>query len=96
MIDLGKIGHYWYKVNLELDDYTKIPEILKFANSHPNIVYAYEVIGGADLELEFEVDSYEQFREVLNEVRKKFSKEIRSYEHFLFFKEHKISYMPKV
>jgi len=95
MIDLGKIGFYWYKVNLELDDYTKIPEILKFANSHPNIVYAYEVIGGADLELEFEVNSYEQFREVLNEVRERFSKVIRSYEHFLFFKEHKISYMPK-
>ncbi|MFC1752389.1 Lrp/AsnC family transcriptional regulator [Thermoproteota archaeon] len=96
IIDLGKIGHYWYKVNLELDDFTKIPEILKYANAHPNIVYAYEVIGGADLELEFEVSSYEEFRKVLNKVRKRFSETIRSYEHFLFFKEHKISYMPKI
>ena len=46
-------------------------------------------------ELEFEVNGYEQFRDVLNEVRERFSKVIRSYEHFLFFKEHKISYMPK-
>ncbi len=96
MIDLGKIGYYWYKLNLELDDYTKIPDILKFANSHPNIVYAYEIIGGADLELEFEVKGYEEFRKVLNEVREKFSDIIRSYEHFLFFKEHKISYLPKL
>lgn len=96
MIDLDKIGYYWYKINLELDDHMRIPEILRFANSHPNIIYAYEIIGGADLELEFEVNSYEQFRNVLNEVRDRFSKIIRSYEHFLFFKEHKISFMPKI
>lgn len=96
MIDLEKIGYYWYKLNLELNDYSKIPDILKFANLHPNIVYAYEIIGGADLELEMEVESYEQFRNVLDEIRAKFSPVIRSYDHFLFFKEHKMSYMPKM
>jgi Lrp/AsnC family transcriptional regulator for asnA, asnC and gidA len=94
MLDLNKIGYYWYKIEFELEDYARKEEMLKFFEAHPNIVYAYETIGGPDLEVELEVESYEKFRQVLNEIREKFSDTILSYRHLLWFREHKIVYFP--
>ena len=93
-IDLGKIGYYWYKIRLDLKDFSRTKEILLYAKNHPNIIYAYEVIGGANLELEVEIESYDHFKELCNDLRNKFSDVITYYDHFLFYKEHKILYMP--
>lgn len=93
-LDLRKLGYLWYKIRLDLEDISKIPNILRYAHNHPNIVYAYEVIGGYDIELELEVENYEKFKEILNEIRDTFSKEIRYCDHFLFSEEFKIVYMP--
>ena len=94
-LDLRNLGYLWYKIQLDLEDVSKISNIIHYAHSHPNIVYAYEVIGGYDLELELEVENYEQFKKILNEIRNRFSKEIRYCDHFLFSEEFKIIYMPK-
>jgi Lrp/AsnC family transcriptional regulator for asnA, asnC and gidA len=93
-IDINTLGYLWYKIQLDLEDVLQIPKILKYAHDHPHIIYAYQVIGGHDLELELEVSSYDQFKEILNEIRDKFSKEIRYCDHFLFSEEFKIVYMP--
>ena len=94
MLDLNKIGYYWYKIEFELEDYTKKDAMLKFFEIHPNIVYAYETVGGSDIEIELEVESHEKFRKVLNEIREKFPEAILSYQHQLWFKEHKLLYFP--
>jgi len=94
-LDLRNLGYLWYKIQLDLEDVSKISNIIHYAHNHPNIVYAYEVIGGYDLELELEVENYEQFKKILDEIRDMFSKEIRYCDHFLFSEEFKIIYMPK-
>ena len=93
-LDLRNLGYLWYKIQLDLEDVSKISNIIHYAHNHPNIIYAYEVIGGYDLELELEVENYEQFKKILNEIRDRFSKEIRYCDHFLFSEEFKIIYMP--
>ena len=93
-LDLRNLGYLWYKIQLDLEDVSKISNIIHYAHCHPNIVYAYEVIGGYDLELELEVENYEQFKKILDEIRDMFSKEIRYCDHFLFSEEFKIIYMP--
>jgi Lrp/AsnC family transcriptional regulator for asnA, asnC and gidA len=94
--DLRKLGYLWYKIQLDLEDVSKISNIIHYASGHPNIVYAYEIIGGYDLELELEVENYEQFKKILDEIRDRFSKEIRYCDHFLFSEEFKIIYMPMI
>ncbi|MFA5930280.1 MAG: winged helix-turn-helix transcriptional regulator [Candidatus Micrarchaeia archaeon] len=96
IIDLGKLGYYWYKVEFMLTSQAVKKKMLEFFRKHPNIVYAYEAIGGPDLEAEIEVESYAKFREVLDEIRTKFGSEIESYQHLLWYKEHKITYLPKI
>lgn len=95
ILDLNKIGYYWYKIEFMLKDYTKKQAMLNYFATHPNIVYAYESTGKADLEVEIEVKSYEKFREVLNELRTHFADAIETYKHLLWFKEHKIIYFEK-
>lgn len=94
MIDLGKLGYYWYKIEFTLADYSVKKKMLDFFARHPNIVYAYEAIGGADMEVELEVESYEKFRVVLDQIKEKFGEKIESYQHLLWYKEHKITYIP--
>lgn len=94
MIDLSKLGYYWYKVEFMLSDQAAKKKMLDFFAGHPNIVYAYETIGGPDLEVEMEVKSYEHFREILDEIRAKFGEQIETFQHMLWYKEHKITYLP--
>ena len=94
IIDLSKIGYYWYKIEFILKDNSKKQEMLDYFSSHPNIVYAYLTTAEADLEVELEVESYEKFREILDDLRTRFNDAIESYKHLLWFKEHKILFFP--
>ncbi|MFH1447289.1 MAG: winged helix-turn-helix transcriptional regulator, partial [Candidatus Micrarchaeota archaeon] len=96
-INLAKIGYYWYKVEFQLEDYKAKEKLQAFCNQHPNIVYAYESIGGrTDFEIEMEVESHQMFREVVDLIRKKFKDSIRTYSYYLWSMEHKIVFFPSL
>jgi len=93
MINLSKIGYYWYKIEFELSDLSFKEKLLNYCKAHPNIIYTYETIGGVDLEIELEVKSYEEFRKTLDEIKSKFYQGIKSYKHLLWYKERKIRFI---
>jgi len=94
MLDLEKLGYYWYKIEFQLENIDIKPEMLAYFQRHPNIVYAYETISENDIEVEMEVESYEKFREILNEIRALFGRSIKKYHHLLWYKEHKFLFVP--
>lgn len=94
VLDLQKIGYYWYKIEMQLDDLNIKKSMLEYFHQHPNIIYAYETISENDLEVEMEVQGYEEFRKILDEIRKLFGKYIKTYHHFVWYKEHKFLFMP--
>ena len=94
ILDLQKIGYYWYKIEMQLNDLNIKKSMFEYFHQHPNIVYAYETISDNDIEVEMEVQSYEEFRKILNEIRKLFGKYIKNYYHFIWYKEHKFLFMP--
>jgi len=96
LLDLEKIGFYWYKVEMQLENFEVKNEMLGYFRNHSNIVYAYETISDNDLEFELEVESYEKFREILEEIRQRFGKDIKKYHYMLWFKEHKFLFMPEL
>ncbi|UCB59037.1 MAG: Lrp/AsnC family transcriptional regulator, partial [Thermoplasmatales archaeon] len=95
-LDIKKLGYRWYKISIDMEDFTKYQDILNFSKKHPNVVYIYEVVGVWDVEIEVEVENYEKLKSIINEIRDKFSESIRYYETFLFYEEHKIIYMPMI
>ncbi len=94
MIDVSTMGYFWYKIEFTLKEYSGKKEMLGYFAVHPNVVYAYESTAEADLEVELEVESYDQFREILADFRTRFTDTIESYRHLLWFKEHKILFFP--
>jgi Lrp/AsnC family transcriptional regulator, leucine-responsive regulatory protein len=94
-ISFPKTGYYWYKVEFRLENNRAKAKMLAYFESHPNIVWAYESIGGGtELEMEMEVESHEKFREVVDGIRAKFRDSIRTYNYYLWAAEHKIVFFP--
>ena len=48
-IDFQKIGYYTYKVDIELNQFDKVDNILKYIKSNPNFIYICKTIGYVDL-----------------------------------------------
>ncbi|MFA6530141.1 MAG: AsnC family transcriptional regulator [Candidatus Micrarchaeia archaeon] len=96
MLDLKKIGYTLFKLDIYLDDYSVYDEIIKFVFSLPNVLYAYDVIGGADIELDIETDSYENFVKLQDSIKEKFGQAISHTECYEFKKEHKLIYFPQI
>lgn len=96
VIDRAGMGYLWYKVDIYLDDYSAVGKICAFAAAHPNAVYQYDTVGGADVELEFEVRHEDELLRIIDSIKEKFSDAIRYTEFYRFTKEHKIVYFPGV
>ena len=94
LLDLKKIGYEWYKLDIYLDDYSVYDELLKFVSSHPNVIYAYDAFGGADLELDIEVRNYEEFKKLEDTIKSKFADAIEKTDFIIFTREHKLIYFP--
>jgi len=87
----NKINYNYIKVDLILNDISREKEILQFCENHNNIIYALWAVGGADIELFFEIESTERFLEVMKEIREKF-KEIIEWKYSILTKYHKFNY----
>ncbi len=96
IIDRELLRYQWFKLDLYLDDFSQAERINSFIATHPNAVYAYDSLGGADIEFEVEVRDYDELLTIENEIKKKFGDSIRYTEHYKFFKEQKILYFPKL
>jgi DNA-binding Lrp family transcriptional regulator len=94
LLDLEKIGYYWYKVEMQLSDMSVKKQMLEYFKHSKNIVYAYETISENDIEFELEVQSHEEFKKSLDEIRKLFGKSIKKDYYFIWGKEHKFLFMP--
>jgi len=97
-INVHKLGFMYFKLHLKLKDLTtqKHKKLVYYVHQHPNTVYTTELVGGADLETEFQVRSNEEFYEHIKDLRLKFSDIIRDYEFMQYTKEYKFTYLPEM
>ncbi len=63
---------------------------------HPNIIYDDQVLGGDDFEIEVQAKNSEQLREILLDIKKRFSSIIKSQSISQFYKEHKYLFMLEI
>jgi len=96
MLDLQKLGYGLFKLDIYLDDYSIYEDLRKFVHSLPNVVYSYDVIGGADIELDFEVRNFSELSRIQDSIKSKFGSSISHTEYYQFTKEYKLSYFPQV
>ncbi|MEW6328770.1 MAG: Lrp/AsnC family transcriptional regulator [Candidatus Micrarchaeota archaeon] len=96
-MNLEQIGMMYCKLHLYLRNLSeqRARELFEYVCSIPNIFYIDEKLGGADMELELEVESPERFREIIADLRHRFSDVLKEHEPLVYYKEHKLVYLPE-
>ena len=88
------LGYQFYNVMMSLNTPKGLDKIFNYLKLHPNVIHYSKYSGTFDLGIDVEIESPEKFRDMMGEMKVKFSKEIRSYEPLLVYKQHKITYSP--
>jgi len=96
VFNLEKFGYLYYKINFQLQNVTfkNLSNLKNYIKNHPNIIYEDEILGGEDIEIELQVKDTNQLRQIIEEIKEKFSKIIWGYSILLFYKEHKYLFFP--
>jgi Lrp/AsnC family transcriptional regulator, regulator for asnA, asnC and gidA len=94
-IDFGKLGYQFFKADIDLKDYKQRGKIINYAKTNPHLIRIDKSVGISDLELEYHVQSLEQFHDVMKDLINKFPDAIKKYKYVYSSKLHKMNYMPE-
>lgn len=95
LIDHKLLGYDYYKVDLVIEDMSKLSQLRQFACQHPNIIYEDVTVGGSDFEFDVELRNYDEFFELIELLKEKFPGLIRSYRYYRSRKIFKYNYFPE-
>jgi len=96
-INIGKLGYQWHLLLIQFQKITETrkKDFIDFCRFHNKIYYVTNTLGPYNIMLDIHVSNTEEFKEVLLELKEKFSDIIKIYESIVIFDEYKISYFPK-
>jgi DNA-binding Lrp family transcriptional regulator len=94
-IDLAKLGYQFFKADIDLKDYRQRGKIINYAKINPHLVRIDKSVGISDLELEYHVQSLDQFHLIMKDLINKFPDIIKTYKYVYASKLHKMNYMPE-
>lgn len=94
VFDTKKLGYSLYKIDINVRDGATTEQLYKFAREHDEIFYLDQTLGYADVEIEAQVNNEQQFLDLLDEIRTRFSGQIRNYSFFIVDETTKFKYIP--
>ncbi len=96
-INVNKLNIQWYLLLIQFQQSSdeRKKSFTSFCKQHSKIYYVTNTIGSYNLLLDIHVKSTEEFKEVLLELKDKYSDVIKLYESMIIFNEYKISYFPR-
>ncbi len=98
LTDFSKLGYKYHKIWFSLRCVTKenYKQLITYFNDHPNIIWATKLIGCYDLSCELEVKNIEEFKDILHNIKAKFSSLIKKHESLAIFEETVMNYLPGI
>lgn len=96
-VNINLLGYQWHLLLIQLHGVSekRKEEFIDFCKNHKKVYYVTNTIGLYNLMLDIHVKSVAEFRELLMELKEKFSDIIKLYESMVIFDEQKIDYFPK-
>ncbi len=93
-INYDKLGIKFFKTFVYLDNPNKerVDALIAYLEQNKNVIHHVKVLGNWDLEPEFEVYSEEEFDNILQNIKDKFSDIIKGIDIITISKEHKFVY----
>ncbi len=68
--------------------------LINYCKLNPNIINIVLTIGSWDMEIEFEVENFEQYYQIMSDIQEKYNNIIKTYESVLLSSEPKQSFVP--
>jgi len=95
-IDPKKIGRLFCKaiINIANTPKNKLESFINYASSLSGAIWPQRVMGTWDFELDFELESYNQFQDMILDLKEKFPEIIKSHEFCILSKELKLDLYP--
>jgi DNA-binding Lrp family transcriptional regulator len=89
-LNLAKIGMEFCKAFVYLQNPAKeeYRDLVNYCLSHPNVTAISNMVGAWEMEIEMEVNNFDEFYKVMNEIKTRFKHVIRSYEAVAITREH--------
>jgi DNA-binding Lrp family transcriptional regulator len=94
IIDVSLLGYEYYKAYINLIHTDKLRELEVFCKQHPNILNINRTIGGTDFEIELQAKDFDEFENIIDEIRTNFNGMIDDYEFVVSRGEKKMTYFP--
>ncbi len=96
-LDTHQLGYEVCKSFIYLKNITekRRKQLIEFCKLHPNIINIVLCVGSWDMEIEFEVKNFDEFYNIMNEIKERFADVVKNYESVLFKEEPKQSFMPE-
>ena len=90
------MGRIFCKVIMYLSNPTKakLNSFINYASSFKGAVWPQRVIGTWDFELDLELESYDEFQNIILDLKEKFPDIIRNHEFCIVSKEYKLDFFP--
>ncbi len=87
-----------YKVLIGSRNMTEANEktLQEYCRTHPNIVYIVKSLGPWDYEIDLETESAEQFRDVMRDIKTRFSDILKDYSSLHIYQVHKYNFCPSI
>ena len=86
--------HYKVLVNFRNPSPEKESALLEYCRMHRNIVYVVKALGPWSFEIDIEVESIEEFREVLMDIKTRCNELIKEYSSLHIYQVHKYNFCP--
>ncbi|MEK6974366.1 MAG: Lrp/AsnC family transcriptional regulator [Nanoarchaeota archaeon] len=95
-IDLNKFNWIYCKALIKFKNISKEKYNSFFQHCYylKNLTYVINCIGSWDIELDFEIEDFNKFHEILLDIRDKFSDIIKNYDFVIVTNEDKLDYYP--
>jgi DNA-binding Lrp family transcriptional regulator len=94
IIDFSKYGNDLYRVEFNLNSLNKLKEIEQFVLSLSNVPHLIRNIGDADLDILIEAGSKKQLFSTLNDIKDRFTQDVRDYNLITYARAYKEDFMP--
>ena len=96
-LNIPRLGYIYFKIHFTLQNLTaeKKREIFTYMHQHPSTAHTTELVGGSDLETEFQVTTNQEFYDHIRQIRTMFGDLIKDYEFMQYTNEYKFTYLPE-
>lgn len=98
VLNESKYSYLHYKILIGFRNISEQKEKLfrDYCKANPNVVYIVKALGSWDTEIDIEVETPEKLREIIMEVKTKFSEIIRDYSTLHIYQVHKYNFCPSI